>query len=307
MADPLTVRGTPLGSGATDHARGAYLPEAGRQGTALCLSGGGYRAALFHLGGLRRLNELGILTRIDTFSAVSGGSIVAAHLARQAAAWPATGMPVPAWEERVARPFRAFCRRNIRTGAVARRLLPWHWRESRTAVAALAEQYARRLLPTRFSELPDRPRFVFCATDLAFGVNWVFDSGVADGVRGRLGDYQAGYVRPIPDWPVALAVAASSCFPPVFDPLPVDLDPTRLLGGRYAEADRHELVAGIRLSDGGVYDNLGLEPVWKDHAVVLVSDGAASSRARPTAGCSGGSRATSRSSTARAGRCASGG
>jgi NTE family protein len=27
------------------------------------------------------------------------------------------------------------------------------------------------------------------------------------------------------------------------------------------------------LSDGGVYDNMGLEPVWKSHATVLVSDG----------------------------------
>ena len=50
--------------------------------TALCLSGGGYRAALFHLGVLRRLNELSILTSIDTFTSVSGGSILAAHLAK---------------------------------------------------------------------------------------------------------------------------------------------------------------------------------------------------------------------------------
>jgi NTE family protein len=31
----------------------------------------------------------------------------------------------------------------------------------------------------------------------------------------------------------------------------------------------------VRLSDGGLYDNLGLEPVWKNHRVVLVSDGGA--------------------------------
>ena len=50
-----------------------YLPEPGerRHGMALCLSGGGYRAALFHLGVLRRLNELGTLGRIDTISARS--------------------------------------------------------------------------------------------------------------------------------------------------------------------------------------------------------------------------------------------
>jgi len=39
----------------------SHLPDKHRDGLGLCLSGGGYRAALFHLGGLRRLNELGLL------------------------------------------------------------------------------------------------------------------------------------------------------------------------------------------------------------------------------------------------------
>src|SRR5262245_56890424 len=42
---------------------------------ALCLSGGGYRAMLFHLGVLFRLNEAGYLPRLDRVSSVSGGSI----------------------------------------------------------------------------------------------------------------------------------------------------------------------------------------------------------------------------------------
>ncbi len=42
-------------------------------GIALCLSGGGYRAMLFHLGALLRLNELGYLARLDRISSVSGG------------------------------------------------------------------------------------------------------------------------------------------------------------------------------------------------------------------------------------------
>ena len=45
------------------------------QGIALCLSGGGYRAMLFHLGTLWRLNELGYLPKLDRVSSVSGGSI----------------------------------------------------------------------------------------------------------------------------------------------------------------------------------------------------------------------------------------
>ncbi len=55
--------------------------EADRGEKALWLSGGGYRAALFHLGALTRLNELGLLAQTGTVGAVSGGSIVAALLA----------------------------------------------------------------------------------------------------------------------------------------------------------------------------------------------------------------------------------
>src|SRR5260370_31632253 len=50
-------------------------------GIALCLSGGGYRAMLFHLGALKRLNELKYLKRIARISSVSSGSITAAALA----------------------------------------------------------------------------------------------------------------------------------------------------------------------------------------------------------------------------------
>ena len=52
-----------------------------RKGVALCLSGGGYRAALFHLGALLRLHETGWLPQVRLFSSVSGGRMVSAWLA----------------------------------------------------------------------------------------------------------------------------------------------------------------------------------------------------------------------------------
>src|SRR5882672_1297847 len=51
-----------------------------QDGTALCLSGGGYRAMLFHLGALWRLNELAYLPKLARISSVSGGSITAGLL-----------------------------------------------------------------------------------------------------------------------------------------------------------------------------------------------------------------------------------
>ena len=44
-------------------------------GMALCLSGGGYRAMIFHLGAMWRLNEAGLLRKLKRISSVSGGSI----------------------------------------------------------------------------------------------------------------------------------------------------------------------------------------------------------------------------------------
>jgi len=51
-----------------------------QEGIALCLSGGGYRAMLFHVGALIRLNELAYLPKLARISSVSGGSITAGML-----------------------------------------------------------------------------------------------------------------------------------------------------------------------------------------------------------------------------------
>ena len=164
-----------------------YRPERERAGNALCLSGGGFRATLFHLGALRRLNETGVLAKLDTISSVSGGSIMAAMLATHAP-WPvSTGAPIPsdAWERDVAAPVRRFASRNLRTPAMLRRLLrPWN---TSAGVQGLVAGYAARLSNATLASLPERPRFVFCATDLCYGVNFVFE-------RDRVGDYRLGYL-----------------------------------------------------------------------------------------------------------------
>lgn len=155
---------------------------------------------------------------------------------------------------------RVSCERDIFKG-----LLPW-----KTAVEALSEVYWHDLTSAELARLPAMPNFIFCATDLGFGVNWVFQ-------KSDMGDYQAGYLRPVPPgWPLSLAVAASSCFPPVFKPLRIKLKPNQLVGGDVLPGpDRDAVIEMLRLSDGGVYDNLGLEPIWKDHEIVISSDGGA--------------------------------
>ena len=58
----------------TVHERGGMEGKLG-----LALSGGGFRASLFHIGVLARLAELDQLRHVEVISCVSGGSIVGAH------------------------------------------------------------------------------------------------------------------------------------------------------------------------------------------------------------------------------------
>ena len=51
----------------------------------LALSGGGFRAAAYHLGVLKRLEEFGVLASIEALSTVSGGSITGALYALRCA------------------------------------------------------------------------------------------------------------------------------------------------------------------------------------------------------------------------------
>jgi NTE family protein len=100
---------------------------------------------------------------------------------------------------------------------------------------------------------------------MSFGVNWEI-SGT------RSGSYQAGYLVRGDEWPVARAIAASSCFPPVFGPLRVKAAVDDFRDGEFRGEAAGRLRRRLALSDGGVYDNMGLEPVWKSHQYVLVSD-----------------------------------
>jgi NTE family protein len=241
-----------------------------RRGIGLALSGGGYRAALFHLGSLRRLFEIGVLqdSEFRTISSVSGGSLVAAAVAQgivtNGGAWPAD---LDTWKRLVEAPMRALTRADLRTGVLARKyLLPWRFFNRDYAVEAFAARLRERLTSLRLRELPASPAFAICCTDLAFGANFVFS-------RDRMGSWLAGTMTPPDDFPLALAAATNAAFPPLFGPLRLRSLASELKGGKASEAERRAGHADLRLSDGGVYDNLGVEPIWKSHAVVLVSDG----------------------------------
>ncbi|HEX5703559.1 MAG TPA: patatin-like phospholipase family protein [Pyrinomonadaceae bacterium] len=238
-----------------------------RPGIALCLSGGGYRAMLFHLGTLWRLNQLGILRKLARVSSVSGGSITAGVLGL---AWKKLrfgNMDVsPDLEELVIRPVRALANHTIDRGSIIKGiLLP------RQSIAdEVADSYREYLFGnSTLQDLPadnEGPRFVINATNVQTKVLWRFS-------RPYMGDYRVGLVKN-PTTELAVAVAASSAFPPFLSPAELELRTSDFDASTPGVTLKDEAYrTNVVLTDGGVYDNLGLETAWKSYDTILVSDG----------------------------------
>ena len=164
-------------------------------------------------------------------------------------------------------PFRQVAGTDSRTLPVLA-TLPWNWLWPSTRVALLGRAYRRFLGDLTLADLPESPRFVFCATNLTFGVNWEFS-------RQRVGDFQTGYLRGHGRLSLASAVAASSCFPPLFGPVRFAARAGDFIRGGYRGFDGDRLRDRVELSDGGVYDNMATEPALKRCAQILVSDAGA--------------------------------
>jgi NTE family protein len=204
---------------------------------------------------------LGVLSKVTTISSVSGGSILNGFLASRLTASLSNG--IMNFDADVAGPVRQFCSIDIRRWPALERLIP----EFDNSLQ-LAHQYEEHLTPGKLlKDISGVPNHIFCTTDLNYGVNWIF-------TKQQVGDYQAGMMATPPDWKLSTAIAASSCFPPVFKPISLNLDPSALKGGKARPGVlRDHCIKGMTFSDGGVYDNLGLEPIWKDNEIVLSSDG----------------------------------
>jgi NTE family protein len=223
-------------------------------GVALCLSGGGYRAMLFHVGVVWRLHDAGWLSRLDRISSVSGGSITAGALAL---AWPR--LEAEGLERAFVTPIRELAGRTVdATSVIAGALTP------DTISERVAKAYRRHLFgDATLQDLPDAPRFVINATSVQSGALFRFS-------KPYMADWRVGRVN-APTVPLADAVAASSAFPPVLSPFELDLR-----DAEWVDEDGNDLGFGeyrerAVLSDGGVYDNLGLETAWH-YRTVLVSD-----------------------------------
>ncbi|MFC1497210.1 patatin-like phospholipase family protein [Verrucomicrobiota bacterium] len=251
-------------SGQQDEAQPARKKKTPEDGIALCLSGGGYRAMLFHVGALLRINEVGLLRKIKRISSVSGGSITAGTLGVN---WSKLNFDNNGVADNLRslleEPVRKLASETIDAESIIIGLLT-----PGSIGDRIAKAYDRNIFKgATLQDLPDDssgPRFVINASNIQSGALWRFS-------RPYMADYLVGMVKN-PGVPLAVAVAASSAFPPVLSPFVLRLKDSDFDPESRSTLSRPPYTTKVVLSDGGVYDNLGQETAWKRYKTILVSD-----------------------------------
>jgi NTE family protein len=233
-------------------------------GTGLCLSGGGYRAMVFHLGTFIRLNEAGLIKKLNRISSVSGGSIAAGVLGLHWKKLIFENDVATNLMGEVIEPVRKMAGVSIDAESIIGGIFLPGTISDRVTLAYQKYLFGKATLQDLPSDT-EGPRFVINATNVQSGVLWRFS-------KPFMADYLVGMVKN-PSVPLAVAVAASSAFPPVLSPARLELNHSDFVPDPSYPLQREPFTTNVVLSDGGVYDNLGLETVWKQIKTVLVSDG----------------------------------
>ncbi|HXQ44929.1 MAG TPA: patatin-like phospholipase family protein [Acidimicrobiales bacterium] len=218
---------------------------------ALALSGGGFRASLAALGVLRFFASAGLLGNVKVVSSVSGSSVTNGLFAVRHRQIAAKGYSLEAFDTEVTVPlFSSITQRSLTANLVAN-----VWKAvgplTRTDLLARALDgwFYRGATMDGLSTECD---FVINATNLNTSVRFGFQ-------QQRVGDYVIGFTKPSPTLKVADAVAASAAVPGVFAPV-------TFRGHRYPCDPGYP----PQLVDGGVYDNLGIEPIVNLASACLV-------------------------------------
>lgn len=228
----------------------------------LALSGGGFRASLFHLGSLWRLNEIGKLAEVSAVSAVSAGALVAGVLGTRWNRLSFSRAVAVNFTEVIAEPVLELCSHNLDVSSAFAGLV--------VGPNALERRYEDLLVgKATLEQLPSYPQFIFNACHLETESNWSFSRSGVD--AGDIGFIEAEGV------PLAKILAASSALPPALPPVRLRLQPKPFSSGLRAN---HALGAGPKmatLADAGFCDGLGLYAL-RHMKRLLVSDGTKSFR-----------------------------
>ena len=259
---------------------------------ALALSGGGFRATVFHLGVLARLAEEKRLEDVTLLSTVSGGSLCAGMVfSLNQYRWPSSAD----YTQKVLPEARRMLTSIDLQAELVRHSLSHFWTIFTTRADDLSFLMQKHWgITAKLGDLPGTPRWMINATCYETGKNWRFESF-------RMGDYRFGYTYDT-DIPLTDAMAASAGFPGLIGALAIDTTKFRWfkyieettvnpLRASAAEHKRRKTLPvqpdfdEVHLWDGGAYDNHGLEGVhdfntgWRQGVdFLIVSDGAGRSK-----------------------------
>jgi len=261
------------------------------------LSGGGYRAAAFHLGTLQKLHELELLDKVDVLSTISGGSIIGAAFCLKTDEFPdfekrmigslssknVITFVLMSWRGLLTMGLILLCL-SLSVILSFTRFAPWSILPLVILLLILL-RFQFRIFPVskiieraydkffynkaKLSELCDTPELAIGSTNLQTSRPFTFSK------RKIEDSAYANYRRPIKfngaDFPVARAVIASSCVP--FGFTPVKIDPVFFQDHDAAIESK----VNPQLVDGGVYDNQGVQKLTQTGSsyacdIVLVSD-----------------------------------
>lgn len=245
----------------------------------LALSGGGYRAAAYHIGTLRALNRLGILDNIDVISSVSGGSITSTYYALHKDDYTNFESSLI---EKLQKGVLWSAVVNLALVVILISLSVWiigWWILFVDLVLLLSFWY--KVLPLSFwierlyskyffygaklSDFPRKPLIAINSTDVTTGTLFTFSQIKMAGYK-----YEGKHKKITfnhADFPLSKAVMASSCVPFAFSPIRID------------EKYCNEHFNGERplLVDGGLYDNQGAHKLSEQYSsyqtdYIIVSD-----------------------------------
>lgn len=240
---------------------------------ALCLSGGGYRAAGFHLGSMSYLNRIRLkadrlLHRVKAISTVSGGTIIGAYYTL----CDAQGKSFNEFYKE----FRDFLENHDLIKESLERLggkEQWRYDEkSRNLINAFSEIYdglltkGARMADVSGSELGHIDLCAFNATEFLYGINFRFQLERVERRPNRRIKRGNGKID-VPydvqeEVRISDVIAASSCFPGGFEPMRFPHDFCAPESKKLEELKEKDYFKdGIGLMDGGIYDNQGIDSI----------------------------------------------
>lgn len=222
----------------------------------LTLSGGGVRAAVFHLGVLARLADEELLEYIKMISTVSGGTLITGLI------YTANGKKWPSSKKfkEICIPYIETCltEKDLQIRAIFRTFFnPWLHYHGRAKVLSKSLQNCWKI-KGKLDEIPKEPRWNINSCTIESGKSWRFIP------QKRMGDYILNYVDE-PDILLSDAMCASAAVPFLIGSLIVRTNKYKWF--KYQKGSSTKIFAPrfkkIHIWDGGVYDNLGIEPLVK--------------------------------------------